>query len=147
VQREALVLLSRRRGLLGKFLCLVGCEYWVGKWGSVLVRFFLFFLASAEAAAGPLDSATRAVVVVLAVASLEDGIDDMVGALCWEGWGGISCAGGVYLVCVDKGEFELRVFVSYHVAVAYWGSAPVGLYERFCGIGARVGPVAGSGRV
>ena len=58
-------------------------------------RFFLFFLASAVAAAGPLVIATRAVVVVLVVASLEDGVDDMVGVLCWEGWGGEEAWGGL----------------------------------------------------
>ena len=47
--------------------------------GGVLARFFLFFLASAVAAAGPLVIATRAEVVVLVVASLEDWMDDIVG--------------------------------------------------------------------
>ena len=40
-------------------------------------RVFLFFLASADAAAGPLVSATRAVVVVLGIVSLEVGTEDM----------------------------------------------------------------------
>jgi hypothetical protein len=56
--------------------------------GGIRIRFFLFFLASAVAAAGPLDIATRAVVVVLVVASLEDGVDDMVGLCYWERWRG-----------------------------------------------------------
>jgi hypothetical protein len=59
---------------------------WCG--GGILVRFFLFFLASAVAAAGPLDIATRAVVVVLVVASLEDGVDDIVRLFNQGGWGG-----------------------------------------------------------
>ena len=54
--------------------------------GGILIRFFLFFLALAVAAAGPLDIATRAVVVVLVVASLEDGVDDIVGLFIRGGW-------------------------------------------------------------
>ena len=56
---------------------------------SLLCFFFLFFLASAEAAAGPLVTALRAAVEDLWEVSFTEGVDDM-GVQVGDGWGVVS---------------------------------------------------------